>query len=69
LDNSIVTNCASKVWAAWVASGLKLAVGEGFLGAEDAVTVKVREGVFVGEEVNVEVLEGDAITEAVSVGA
>ena len=52
-----------------MASALKLAVGEGFLGAEDAVTVKVREGVFVGEEVNVEVLEGDAITEAVSVGA
>jgi len=40
-----------------VASALKLAVGEGFLEVEDAVTV------------NVGVLEGDEVTEAVFDGA
>jgi hypothetical protein len=53
LDKSIIANCAFRVSAALVASELRFAVGDGFLGVDEAVTVcvAVRAGVKVGATV------------------
>jgi hypothetical protein len=59
LDKSIIANCAFKVSAAWVASELRSAVGDGFLGVDEAVAICVA----VGAGVNV------VTTVAGSVGA
>jgi hypothetical protein len=59
LDKSIIANCAFRVSAAWVASELRFAVGDGFLGVDEAVAVPEA----VGAGVNV------ATTVAGSVGA
>jgi hypothetical protein len=49
LDKSIIASCAFKVSAAWVASELRSAVGDGFFGVDEAVAVRVA----VGAGVNV----------------
>ncbi len=59
LDKSIIANCAFNVSAAWVASELRSAVGDGFFGVDETVAVCVA----VGAGVNVEA------TVAGSVGA
>lgn len=54
LDNAAVSNCASRVPAAWVARALRFSVGEGsWLAVTEAVTVEVLvfEGVPVREAV------------------
>ena len=50
LDNAAFATCASSVPEASVASPLRFAVGDGFLGVKEAVTVwvAVRAGVNVG---------------------
>lgn len=55
LDKSMIANCAFRVSAAWVASELRSAVGDGFFGVDEAVAVcvAVRGCVRVGKGVKV----------------
>ena len=55
LDKAAVASCAWSVPEARVARALRFAVGDGLLGVEEAVTVRVavEEGVVVGDSVNV----------------